>query len=138
MSTVVQPVSPAARLLSGFLAPLGLPVVFVGGSGFVELGVERVLRVDWYSSANHHEHFDALLLRVVSKESGELDRVVLRFADYFRPVNPRWQGAGYPAKCEVIAYTGWDWYGPKDSRAGHPDDPSKFLEQVRAYYEVWR
>jgi hypothetical protein len=111
---------------------------YVGQSGFVDLGKGRVLRVDWYSSANHHEHFDALLLRVVSKESGELDRLVLRFVDYFKPVNPRWQGAGHPTKCEVVAYVGWDWYGPKGSDAGYPDDPSGFLEQVESYYEVWR
>jgi len=137
-TTLRPPTTVAARLLASFLEPLGLEACWIGHGCYVPLPEHREVRIDWHSANNHHEHYNALLLRVLDKHDGEIDRKVLRFADYFRPKNPRWQGpaAGF-CKCEVLAYCGWDWYGPKGTDQGHPDNPASFLAEVAAYIQLW-
>lgn len=118
--------------------PVASPRKFIGGDVFFELDDARraIVSLETHGTA---EHYVRLLVRIVNKFTGEIDRKFFAFSEFLRgriddrvggphpwPTNNREENAEF-TRFEVTAYCGWDWY------IAVPADTTTLTEAVASY-----
>ena len=108
--------------------------VFLGGVCAGTLDSDLRVRAEFVATAEKDE-YDALLVRVVNRGGGEVDRLTLRFTDVWgkKPRKKSPQTAEDTESCVVAFANRADWVGT-------PDDGDRRIlrERVGQYLNVYR
>ena len=85
------------------------PVTWFDLAGVRELDEDRKVIIEMVTTG-YHDHYTALLIRIVHKVNAEVVRQLFRFDDYLWPSHTQSHSAYYPdMKLQVIA-PHWEWY----------------------------
>ena len=108
--------------------------VFLGGVCAGTLDSDLRVRAEFVATAEKDE-YDALLVRVVNRGGGEVDRLTLRFLDVWgkRPYHRRPQTVEDTAPRVVALANRADWVGTPDD-----EDRRILRERVGQYLDVYR
>jgi len=78
-------------------------VMWIGPQGFIPMDNNRVAVIE-LSEHGTHDHWEGLLVRVISNRTGEIDRKYFAFSEYLEK-----KDLAEGCLC-VLGYCGWEWY----------------------------
>lgn len=109
------------------LEALGLRMEWIGSDLFVHLDADRravvTIATTWIA-----DHYRALVVKILNKREGEVDRKTFSFSEHLNGVQRADTRSDLPQQqFEVISYVHWNWY------IAIPSTTTPLTEAVAAY-----
>lgn len=120
---------------SGFAWPHLPSLTWFDKTGFARLGDGLIARVELYEGSGVSGHYTGMLVRILNRKEGEVDRKFFLFDDYLPLGGRKDTRADYLGSdghtFKVLSHIGWSWY------IAVPTSTRPLCEAIAKYIEVF-